>query len=120
MRVRSLYEVIQQAQDLCAHFDGVETNEQMISRLERLKRAPGGPESLLDSIEATKLAIEDALSDTLEIGASTSIDDLSLDPDLETELGLEEQPIGDQDPGEQISETPTAVLSPLPTPRQDT
>ena len=50
MKIQSLFDLLQDAQDLLSFFDGVTNKNQMISRLETLKRQ--APENLFDTIDA--------------------------------------------------------------------
>lgn len=67
MKVSSVFNVITDASDLLDLFAKVDNREQMISRLERLKRE--APEELLYCIEGLRVAIASLLNDTLEMSA---------------------------------------------------
>jgi hypothetical protein len=65
MKVSSLFTVITDADDVLEFFDGVETTDQLVSRLDRLKRQ--NTDNLLDCLYALKSSIATALNDTLEM-----------------------------------------------------
>ena len=91
MKFRSFFDVIRDAKDVVDLFEGVETTEQMVSRMERLKRASA--EDVLMCVEALRISVEAALEDTMEMGSSPVEDDDmedDLDDDALAELGVEE------------------------------
>jgi len=67
MKVSSLFGPISEGRDLLELFAEVYTKEQLVSRLERLKRQ--GTEELLLCIEGLRAAITTSLNDTLEMSA---------------------------------------------------
>lgn len=73
MKVSSLFNLISCATDVLDFFEGVATSEQLVSRLERLKRQ--GTEDLLPSLEELRESISDTLDDTLEMSASLDDDE---------------------------------------------
>ena len=79
MKVSSLFTVITDANDVLDFFEGVETTDQLVSRLERLKRQ--GTDDLLDCLYALKSSIATALDDTLEMSADLG------EPDEDDNLG---------------------------------
>jgi hypothetical protein len=83
MKMASLFNMITDASDLLDLFDGVDTTDQLISRLDRLKRQ--GKEEMLACIEGLRSSIAAALDDTLEMNGS--IDEPSSDLDDENNLG---------------------------------
>ena len=79
MKVSSLFTVITDANDVLDFFEGVETTDQLVSRLDRLKRQ--ATDNLLDCLYALKSSIATALDDTLEMSADLG------EPDEEDNLG---------------------------------
>jgi hypothetical protein len=88
MKIGSLFDVVRRANDLCEYFDGVDNSEQMVSRLERLKKA--APSDLTDDIKALRDSVSALLDDTMEMGRS--VDDTD-----EDELDNELSDLGDDD-----------------------
>ena len=92
MKISSLFDIITDSQDVLDFFERVESPEQLISRLDRLKRQ--GSEELFACLEGLRGSVAAALQDTLEMNASlgdpdtNSDDDLDLDADLD---GLTEE-----------------------------
>jgi hypothetical protein len=70
MKIQSLFDLLQDAQDLLSFFDGVTNKNQMISRLETLKRQ--APENLFDTIDAMRISTSTALEEHLELGGTIS------------------------------------------------
>ena len=68
MKVQNLFDILQDTQDLLSYFEDVTTKEQMVSRLERLKRQ--APDELVDTIESLRMSTGAALEDQLELGGS--------------------------------------------------
>jgi hypothetical protein len=68
MKVSSVFTLITDTTDLLDFFEGVETTDQLVSRLDRLKRQ--GADSLLDCIYAAKSSVTTLLDDTLEMSPS--------------------------------------------------
>ena len=63
MKFRNLFDLIEDAQSITDLFDGVQTPEQAVSALERLKKhAPG----VLEIVQSLRLSTEAVLEDTLE------------------------------------------------------
>ena len=99
MKIQSLFNLVQEARDVVDCFENVATGEQMVSRLERIKRNEHTDFMVL--IDALKISLQGVLHDTLEIGSSEmdtdDDEDLSMDglsddeiADLETSEGQEE------------------------------
>lgn len=94
MKVSSLFNLVTDGNDVLEFFDRVETVDQLISRLERLKRQ--GTEELLLCLDGLRSSITKALDDTLEMNAAT-FDETEDDEDpefgdLDSELAsLEEE-----------------------------
>jgi hypothetical protein len=64
MKFRNLFHMVEDAQEICGLFDKVETPEQMVSALERLKKQ--FPGELLDLVQSLRLSTEAVLEDTIE------------------------------------------------------
>lgn len=84
MKVSSLFDLIADSKDLLDLFDGVETPEQMVSALERLKRRENA-EELLDCVTGLRMSVTKALADSLEMSAVIDDEDDG-DDDLADEL----------------------------------
>lgn len=67
MKVASLFDLVADSKNILDFFERVETAEQLISRLERLKRQ--GTTELLDSLAELRTSIDNVLMDTLEMSA---------------------------------------------------
>lgn len=73
------------AQDVLSYFANVENPQQLVSRLERLKRQ--APEELLEDLFALKTSIEAAFAAHIELGGSLSSEDEAPESDLGDILG---------------------------------
>lgn len=80
MKISSLFDLITDGRDLLDFFEGVDTKEQLVSRLERLKRQ--APDEILECVEGLRTSVAAALADTLEMSAV-------LDDEEETDLGID-------------------------------
>jgi len=92
MKVSSLFNLITDGSDLLDFFQKVDTPEQLVSRLERLKRE--APDELLSCIIGLRTSVSTALDDTLEMSAvidETDDEDLEIDRELEQLEGEETQ-----------------------------
>lgn len=89
MKIKSLFDVIQDARDIVDCFENVTSVEQMVSRLERIKRNESA--DFLVLIDALKISLQGLLHDTLEIGSS-EMDDDDGDEDLSMD-GLSDEEI---------------------------
>lgn len=98
MRVSSLFDLITDGKDLTEFFDGVDTHDQLVTRLDQLKHRD--TDDLLASIDSLRSSITGALTDTLEM--SSAVDDSDLEPDSDLDALLADQP--DQtEAGDQIA-----------------
>lgn len=102
MKFRSMFELVGDAKDVVDFFGDVESIEQMISKLERIKRRE--PEEFLVCIQSLKLSIDTALDDTFEMGGGGDLDeeDDNLDDEEISELeheGDDKPPEPGQEPG---------------------
>jgi hypothetical protein len=68
MKMRSIFDVVTDSSDVVDFFQDVSTPEQMISRLERIKRAPGQAQDLLTCLHALRMSMESFFEDTMELG----------------------------------------------------
>jgi gas vesicle protein len=84
MQVRSLFDLVTDGRDLLDYLDGVETRDQLVTRLERLKhQGPDGLDEMLECIEGLRTSLTKLLDDVLEMSASV---DEEKDDDLDAEL----------------------------------
>lgn len=67
MKISSVFNLMTDTKDLLDYFEGVVTSDQLVSRLDRLKRQSDG---LLDCIYAANSSVASLLDDTLEISPS--------------------------------------------------
>lgn len=106
MKVFSLFNLIRDASDLLDFFDNVESPEQLVSRLERLKRQDS--RNLLACIDGLRASVDDALEDTLEMSAAdTDVPENDGDDgDLTNDSSLDLDKIIDED--EKQSSAPAA------------
>jgi hypothetical protein len=84
MKIQALFDILQDAQDVLSYFENVTDKDQMVSRLDRLRRQD--PDELLDTIEALRVSTNTALEDHLELGGTlgeTQDDDGNLLENLE-------------------------------------
>ncbi len=73
MKIRSLFALAQDTRDVLDFFERVESTNQMVSALERLKRNEA--EDFLVCIEALKNSLAVLLNDTIEFGSDFEDDD---------------------------------------------
>lgn len=73
MKMRTLFNLLEDADEITSVFTKVETTEQMVSLLERLKKQ--GAAELLESVKSLKLSLQAAMEDTLEMGGPVGADD---------------------------------------------
>ena len=108
MKVSSLFNLISDASDTIDFFEGVESAEQLVSRLERLKHT--NTDELLECLDGLRSSTIEALEDTLEMSASRDEpggdeeDDTLSDEELDN-LVAETQP--PSEPEKQIPAPPT-------------
>jgi hypothetical protein len=106
MKMRTLFNLLEDADEISSLFAKVDTPEQMVSLLERLKKQ--GATEFLESVQSLKLSLQAAMEDTLEMGGTVGADDddnftgdgVSGDEDLLSELGDE-----DENPEAKIAES---------------
>lgn len=97
MRISSLFDIITDANDLLDLFEGVESPEQLVSRLDRLKRQ--GKEEMFACLQGLRGSITSALNDTLEMNAS--LDEPEVD-DTDDNLDNLEATLADLEAGNEI------------------
>ena len=88
MKFKSLFHLVEDAKDLLDYLEGVDNRDQLISRLERLKRQ--GTDDLLACIEGLRASVTDALDDTLEMSATLDED---ISDNIDEEINLLESQI---------------------------
>lgn len=102
MKISSLFNLLNDSQDVLDFFDRVESPEQLVSRLDKLKRQ--GAEELMTCIIGLRSSAVAALSDTLEMNAvldDEEDENLDLDEDILAGFDDAENPISDvQNPTE--------------------
>ena len=82
MKISGIFSLLTNATGLLEFFDGVETEDQMITRLEKLKHGDG-PSAILDSIYVTRAAVTDVLDDTIETSSTVDGDDPEFEGSLD-------------------------------------
>jgi hypothetical protein len=83
MKISSLFDLLTDASNVLDFFEQVETPEQLVSRLEHLKRR--GCKDLLACLDGLRGSVADVLDDSLEVSALGQPG-----PDTETEISDEE------------------------------
>lgn len=68
MKFKNIFHLIEDAQEVCSLFERVETPEQMVSTLERIKKQFS--QELLDLVQSLRLSTEAILEDALEVGGA--------------------------------------------------
>jgi hypothetical protein len=112
MKIGKLFDLVTDSKDLLDLFSGVETTEQMTSRLERLRKERS--EQVLECINGLRISTTALLDDALEMNASLD-DDTDVDGDLDAELAKLESELEDDseddDVGDAVaeSENPASV-----------
>jgi hypothetical protein len=86
MKISSLFDMVTDANDVLDFFDRVDSPEQLVSRLERLKRQ--GTTELFACLEGLRSSVTAALNDTLEMSASLDEPELDDDSDLSIDKEL--------------------------------
>jgi hypothetical protein len=102
MKIRTLFNVLEDAQEIATLFSKVDTTEQMVSTLERLKKQ--GAAEFLDSVQALRLSVEAAYEESLEMGGSLGFDgneESEEDENLLEGLGDEEEKPEEEKPQEE-------------------
>ena len=82
MKISGLFSLLTNSTGLLEFFDGVETEDQMITRLEKLKHQEG-PSALLDSVYTTRAAVAEVLDDTIETTSTVEGEDMEFEDTME-------------------------------------
>lgn len=112
MKIANLYNVLTDASNLLDFFERVETPEQLVSRLERLKRQDS--KNMMDCIDGLRGSIADTLDDTLEMmemsaplgTTESSSDDDDLDGLTDADIASLNEEGFEPQKGENSAETP--------------
>ena len=102
MKIRTLFNLLDDAQEVTSLFLKVETPEQMVSTLERLKKQ--GAAEFLESIQTLRLSVEATYEESLEMGGGLGFDDeeeTKEDENLLEGLSDEEENPDEQKPQEE-------------------
>ena len=113
MRLQTLFDLIQDAQEVLSFFDNVTTTDQLISRLDRLKRQ--SPEDFSECLDSLRFSINAALEENLELGGPIANEDdeedifesLGFEPHAEPESGSPGAPSSEQEPTQEHPGTDT-------------
>jgi hypothetical protein len=81
MKVSSLFDLLTDARDLLDFFEEVDSREQLVTRLDRLKR--NHTDEFLECIEGLRSSITETLGDTLEMSAVLDDPEPESDPELD-------------------------------------
>lgn len=82
MKISGLFSLLTNTTGLLDFFEGVETEDQMITRLEKLKHQDG-PSALLDNVYTTRTAVTEMLDDTIETSSTVEGEDVEFDDTME-------------------------------------
>jgi hypothetical protein len=96
MRIKSLVDLIRDSGDILDFFEGVDSVEQMISKLERIKKTE--PEEFFANVMGLRITHAAILEDTFEFQSSGTDDELEgdlLDDDDEDDIEEPLEGIGD-------------------------
>ena len=97
MKIQTLFDLLGSAQDLLSNFEDVTTPQQMVSKLERLKRQD--PEGLLDDVLILRASLDAALTAHIELGGALTDDDSEPDSDVDKILAEFSKDPGEANPG---------------------
>ena len=121
MKISSLYNVITDASDVLDYFEGVDSQEQLISRLERLKHAD--TRDLMACIDGLRGSISEILDESLEVSTllgeiegedESSVDDELSDAELDSLTSEETPPAPAAAPGPATAGEPAIPAAPGP------
>ena len=129
MKISSLFTVMTDANDILDFFENVNTTDQLVSRLERLKQQPGRT-NLLACIDSLRASISELLDDTLEVSTfggeaeENPMDDMALDAELDSLVADTMPPGQSPEASPPIPDPPPPVsaekqISEAPTPAED-
>ena len=106
MQIKSLFNLISDSKDLLDLFTGVEDDEQLVSRLERIKRLvieaskQQEPSDLLLCLDGLRNSVGAILDDALEMSASLDEPDDDLGVELDEIVGQEGESENTEAPAE--------------------
>lgn len=110
MKIGTLFDLLTDTRDILEFFDGCVTKEQLVSRLERLKRQ--GADDLLSCVDGLRVTLDRTFEDTLEMSASlddqNELEDDAVDKELDDLVGKLDEPVeepnaNDQNPSPDIA-----------------
>jgi hypothetical protein len=106
MKIGNLFDLLTDARDLLEFFEACHNREQLVSRLERLKRQ--GTEDLMDCIDGLRVTLDRTFEDTLEMSASLDENnegevtgDSAVDKELDELVKKLDEPVEEPDANEQ-------------------
>jgi hypothetical protein len=109
MKIGNLFDLLTDARDVLEFFEGCHNREQLVSRLERLKRQ--GSDELMDCIDGLRVTLDRTFEDTLEMSASLDekdegeiAGDEAIDKELEDLVKNLEAPVTEPDANDQNPE----------------
>lgn len=102
MRIQSLFDLVEDAKGIVQFFEGVDTGEQMVSALERLKKRDSG--ELLSQIQSLRFSVSQLLGDTFEMSGFGPDDDDETDDGLGDLFDDEEGKVAEDSEEEQGSD----------------
>ena len=111
MKISSLFTVMTDANDILDFFENVNTTDQLVSRLERLKQQPGRT-NLLACLDSLRASVYELLDDTLEVSTFGGDAEVPLESDLDLDAELDNL-VADTMPPMQ---TPDVPQPPTPSP----
>ena len=103
MKIANVFNLITDARDLLDLFTGVYERDQLVSRLDRLKRQ--APDDMLACIEGLRADVTAALDDTIEMSPSLDADDVTDSIDAEIDA-LEKMTAAEDANSAKINATP--------------
>ena len=105
MKFKSLFNIVEDARDLLEYLEGVDTRDQLVSRLERRKRQ--GTDDLLACVEGLRASVADALDDVLEM--SPALDEEEVSDAIDNEIKLLESQIDEAGKSQEDPISPATV-----------
>jgi hypothetical protein len=109
MKIGNLFDLLTDARDVLEFFEGCHNREQLVSRLERLKRQ--GSEELMECIDGLRVTLDRTFDDTLEMSASLDekeeeeiAGDEAVDKELEDLVKNLDAPVTEPDANDQNPE----------------
>jgi hypothetical protein len=108
MQVGKLFDLITDTRDVLEYFDGVDNRDQLVSRLERLKRQ--GTDDLYACIEGLRVSLTAMLADTLEMSASPGAGEEDSDEVSEQDSAAADENLDENELDRQLEEIGKAWL----------